>query len=96
MITVTPRAKQRLSELMRARTSEPGTSIRLEAAGPGSFGLVPDRLRPGDHVVEYEGLPVLLLSSELAERLAGWSMDYDDSRGGSEVMLRPGTRPSVS
>ncbi len=90
MITVTARAKERLKRSLSTLVAAPGTSLRLEAAGPGAFGLIPDTPRPGDQVIEQDGVTVLLIRPRLAEQLNGWSIDCAGSGTECELLM---TRP---
>ncbi len=90
MIAVTARARERLKRSLSTLVAAPGTSLRLEAAGPGAFGLIPDTPRPGDQVVEQDGVTVLLIRPQLAERLNGWSIDCPRSGPDCELLM---TRP---
>lgn len=78
MVTVTTRAKEVLAELRASASMEdPDIGLRLEAAASGGLGLLPDRERPGDQIVEYGGEKVLLVDDRLSETLAGAEIDCE-------------------
>jgi Fe-S cluster assembly iron-binding protein IscA len=76
MVRVTTRALEMLAELRAsANMDDPHIGLRLEAAASGGLGLLPDRERPGDQIVEYAGEKVLLVDDDLSEVLTGAQID---------------------
>lgn len=86
MVTVTTRAIEMLAEIRAsANMGDPDVGLRLEAADTGGLGLLPDRERPGDQIVEYAGEKVLLVDDRLSEALTGTLIDC--TRVGKETQL---------
>jgi len=86
MVTVTTRAIEMLAEIRAsANMGDPDVGLRLEAADTGGLGLLPDRERPGDQIVEYAGEKVLLVDDRLSEALTGTLLDC--KRVGKETQL---------
>jgi len=90
VIIVTDRAKEELKKALSDAEAEPGVGLRLDASAPGQFGLVPDRERGGDQVVEHEGTPVLYLSEELSSALDGATIDCRDTPEGQQLVISKG------
>ena len=90
MLTVTESAKQRLKELLLASTNDPDFGVRLVTKVPGQTGLVLDREGVGDAVVEYEGAKVLLVGPEVAQLVAGATLDTEDTPEGTKFVISKG------
>ena len=88
MLTVTESAKQILKETLTTNSDDPKTALRLSIKPPDEFGLVLGTEADGDQVVEHEGMKVLLLESELAEIVEGFTLDVQDTNGGSKLVMR--------
>jgi len=98
MVTVTTRAREALAELKAsANLDDPDIGLRLEAATSGRLGLLRDRERPGDQIVEYAGETILLVDNRLSEALTGAQIDCKTM--GKEMQLvigrRDGAEPPV-
>jgi len=88
MLTVTDSAKQYLKELLLANSNDPDVGIRLTVGTvPGQTGLVLDREGFGDDVVEHEGSKVLLVGPEVAELVAGATLDTEDTLDGTKLII---------
>jgi Fe-S cluster assembly iron-binding protein IscA len=87
MIAITERAKQELSKLLAEKVDWPGARLRLIDRGQGNLGLGIDIEAPGDHIVEYEGIKVLIVEPELAKNLQGITLDVDDTPEGAELVI---------
>ena len=87
MITITERAKQELSKLLAEKVDWPGARLRLMDRGQGKLGLGVDIEAPGDYIVEYEGIKVLIVEPELATSLKGVTLDVDDTPEGAQLVI---------
>ena len=88
MLTVTDSAKQHLKELLLDHTDDPDVGVRL-APGmePGRVAIVLDREGFGDDVVEHEGSKVLLVGPEVAQLIAGATLDTEDTHDGTKLVI---------
>ena len=67
MIVVTERAKQRIKEMLAAKTSNPDVGMRLVLKpNTGKFVLRFDKERERDQVVRYNGSSILLIDEIMA------------------------------
>jgi Fe-S cluster assembly iron-binding protein IscA len=87
MLTVTENAKQRLKELLLANTNDADFGVRLVLTAAGQTGLVLDREGFADDVVEYEGAKVLLMGPEVAQLVAGATLDTEDTPEGTKLVI---------
>ena len=87
MIGVTERAKQELKRILSAKVDNPQAGLRFISSGPDQFGLSIDIEMPGDQVVQHEGSKVLLVEHELATRLEGHILDFEDTPDGKNFVL---------
>jgi Fe-S cluster assembly iron-binding protein IscA len=85
MLTVTPTARTRLSEMLEGRPDHVAARI---VVGDGRMKLRPGTHRPGDEVLEHEGRAVLLLDEKIAERLEARTLDVRDTENGPKLRLR--------
>ena len=86
MVKVTARALDMLAEIKAsANIDVPDIGLRLEPATSGGLGLLLDRERAGDQIVEYAGEKVLLVEDQLAEALTGAEIDCEPV--GKEMQL---------
>ncbi len=87
MLTVTDDAKEYLKELLLDHTDDPDFGVRLALGASNKIGLVFDRETPDDYVVEHEGCKVLLVGDEVAEVVAGVTLDTEDSPDGRKLRI---------
>jgi Fe-S cluster assembly iron-binding protein IscA len=87
MVEVTTRAKERLRSTWQARVNKPGITLRLKRFAPGQLGVVADRRREGDQVVEHEGTTILLIDETLVDSLAGATIDCREYPEGSRLVI---------
>ena len=87
MIGITQRAKDELKRMLTDNTDNCQAGLRLIDRGEGKLGLGVDIEMPGDHVVEHEGLKVLLVNEQLAGLLSGITIDAEDTNEGTELVL---------
>ena len=86
MVRVTERALGMLAEIRASvNISDPDIGLRLEPATSGGLGLLLDRERPGDQIVEYAGEKILLVDDRLSEALTGAEIDCEPV--GKEMQL---------
>jgi Fe-S cluster assembly iron-binding protein IscA len=88
MLNVTDNAKKRLREQLENYTDDSEVGARLVIRSSDQLGLVTDKEKPGDQVVEYEGLKVLLLGKEAAPRVDGKTLDLQDTVSGQKLVIR--------
>jgi Fe-S cluster assembly iron-binding protein IscA len=87
MINITERAKEELIKILSKKVDWPGARLRLMSRSQGKLGLGIDIEAPGDHIVEYKGVKVLLVEPELAKNLQGVTLDVDDTPEGVELVI---------
>ncbi len=87
MVNVTERAKQELKRILTAAVDMPQARLRLLDRGQGKLGLGIDVEMPGDKLVDYDGLTVLVIGPEFASSLAGVTIDVDDTSDGVELVV---------
>ncbi len=87
MIHVTERARQELKRILSEKVDWPQARLRLLARDQGKLGLGIDIDAPGDRVVEYEGIKVLIVEPGLATNLKGVTLDVDDTPEGAELVI---------
>ena len=82
MLIVTLRAKEKLKEILRRQTTNSEVGIRVISGHsmPNHIDLVLDKEKRGDQVLESEeGIKVLLIQSNLATKLEGMALDYQET-----------------
>ncbi len=89
MVVVTDRAKEHLKGTVLSQLGQPGMTVRLTPTGPDRLGLVPDREKEGDQIVEHDGTTVLLIEQQLSEQLGDTVVDCTDTPAGVQLTLRP-------
>lgn len=97
MVTVTEHAKEELGRtLSSANVEDPELGLRLMFRAPGEFGLVLDKEKEGDHVVEHEGSKVLLVGEEISGLVGTVTIDCEETTQGSRLVIRrePPSAPS--
>lgn len=87
MINVTERAKRELKRLLSQKVDWSYARLRLMDRGEGILGLGIDIDLPGDHVVEYQGMKVLVIEPALAKKVKGITLDIDDTQDGLELII---------
>lgn len=88
MIKVTERAKQELKKTLSDNVDTPGAGLRLIARDGGQLGLGVDVENPNDdEVVEFEGSKVLMVEKTLADTLNEITLDVEDTKEGSRLVL---------
>lgn len=88
MVTVTERARERLKELLEARTEDTSVGLRLELTPSGEFAVFPDQERVDDQVVEHQGAAVLLVGQEIAQKVEDTTIDCDDAGASPRLLIR--------
>lgn len=94
IISITGRAAKHLKEVLAARAKSPDQCLRLVVAPGGQAGLVLDKPKEEDKVIEINGAPVLLLSLVLVPALKGTTLDYTDTAEGPQLTLAKERRPN--
>ena len=87
MINITDKAKKKLKRILEDSVDWPGARLRLIDRGQGKLGLGVDIEAPGDKVVQYDGLPVLIVAPNLAANLKKVTLDAEDTADGSELVI---------
>jgi len=87
MIDVTERAKKELKEILTQKVDHPEACLRLRTNEQGQLGLGIDIAMPGDEVVEYEGIKLLIVEKELAGSLENVAIDVEESDEGSQLVI---------
>ena len=87
MLAVTDDAKQRLKEQLETHTEDPEVGARLVVQTNGKYDLLADKETPGDQVVEYDGLKVLLVGKETASHVDGRTIDLQDTVHGQKLVI---------
>lgn len=88
MINVTDRARERLKEVRDSQVERVDATLRLGPTRQGELGVFPDTAKLGDQVVERDGAPVLLIAPDLALKLAGATIDYEQQGESARFTLR--------
>ena len=90
MLIVTPRAKEKLKEVLQKQTTDPEVAIRVTPnySMPNCLDLVLEKEKKGDQVVESEeGIKVLLIQFNLAQGLEGMVLDYKETLQGADFTI---------
>ena len=87
MLSVTEGACRELKRMLSEKVDWPVARLRLVDRGQGIIGLGIDIELSGDRVVEYDGIKVLVIESELANTLEGSTLDVDDTPVGAELVI---------
>ena len=88
MFEVTEAARRALKESLAEHAEHPAQVMRLGANARGAVGLTLDLPRPGDEIVEYGGVPVLLVGPELSGSLRGGTIDLKQTPSGPTLNIR--------
>ena len=91
MLTVTAKAKAKLEELLRDQQPERGMAVRISPSPEGNdLQLAWDRKGEEDQVVEGDqGETLLLVGSDVAPKVEGRVMDYQEPPQGSGFVFMP-------
>ncbi|MFC2021033.1 hypothetical protein ACFLU1_04490 [Chloroflexota bacterium] len=92
MIHITERAKEELKRLLSQKVEWPYARLRLIDRGQEDLGLGIDVEMPGDQVVEYQGIKILVIEHELAKKVKGITLDVENTADGPELVLDERTR----
>lgn len=90
---VTLRAVEHLREVLASRAEGADLCLRL-VAGPAGAGILIDRCRKEDRVVEIGGMPILHLHPLLEPFLRGATLDYVECPEGPTLTLVRGRNSS--
>ena len=97
MLEVTARAKEKLKEaLFEEQRADPEIIFRITPihSMPDRLGIALDKEKGGDQVVENEeGIKVLLIGYNLAQKLEGMILDYQKTPQGESFKIFK--RPSI-
>lgn len=86
MISVTDKAKNRISELLKEEGRTPAHNVRVSVRGGGCSGLMydldfDDKIDPADQVFEDKGVKILVDKKSLLY-LLGTTLDFSDGLNG--------------
>lgn len=87
IIRIRKSAARHLRRLLACRAQGPNQCLRLVPGPAGQAGLVLDRAREGDEVIEVDGAPVLLLDAALVPIVRGATLDCEATPEGSQLTL---------
>jgi Fe-S cluster assembly iron-binding protein IscA len=81
---VTTIAKDKLKEVIQAKTAESEVGYRIvpSTSRPNQLKMVLDKEKEGDQVVESDGAKILFLSPEVAPMMEGMVIDYQETPQG--------------
>ena len=87
-MTITEGARRALKAALAEHAEHAAQVMRLGANARGVVGLTLDVPRAGDEIVEWEGVPVLLIGPELQGALDGGTIDVKDTPAGPSLNIR--------
>jgi Fe-S cluster assembly iron-binding protein IscA len=87
VIGVTERAKEELKVILTDRVGDSEACLRLKANEEGKLGLGIDVEKPDDKSIEYEGVKLLVVEPELADRLENVAIDVVDTDEGKQFVI---------
>ncbi|MDA1349091.1 MAG: hypothetical protein O3A47_09540 [Chloroflexi bacterium] len=91
MVKVTDAAREELMRTLERTNLAQGKHLRLatppEWTGEGDFGIVIDEEKFGDLIIDSEGRPLLLVASDLAERISTSVFDFKATPQGKGFAL---------
>jgi Fe-S cluster assembly iron-binding protein IscA len=87
MIAVTARAARELKAVAQAELEGREQALRLVPDESGQLGLVVDRVKDGDQIVEHEGVRVLLVGAEVIDVVHGMVVDWEDTSEGPCLII---------
>jgi Fe-S cluster assembly iron-binding protein IscA len=87
MVNVTDNARQELKKILLDNVDMPQARLRLVNREEGELGLGIDIEMPGDELIEYQGMPILVVERDLADNLEGVTIDVDNTPEGAELVI---------
>jgi len=87
MIIITGKARQELGRILYSTVDIPQARLRLIDRGEEELGLGIDIEMPGDKLVMHNGLTILVIEHELAEKLKGITIDVENTLEGLKLVL---------
>jgi len=87
MVNVTDNARQELKKILLDNVDMPQARLRLVNRDEGELGLGIDIEMPGDELIEYQGMPILVVERDLADNLEGVTIDVDNTPEGAELVI---------
>jgi hypothetical protein len=84
--TLTVTARSALAGILRRVDAAPEVSVRLVSGGDG-YELLPDTVAADDVAYVHEGRTVLLVSSDVRDRLTGFVVDADENDDGVRLTI---------
>jgi len=94
MLMVTENAKQHLKRLLVTNTSDPNLGIRLRVGKGMKLVVLLDHKADDDYLIEYEGMKVLMVGSELFQLVDGAVLDTEKNNPGAGLVItKSGRQP---
>jgi len=87
MLNVTDSARAQLNAAT-AQMEASGQKLRLGPTREGKLAFYPDQAQDGDHVVEHDGVTVLVMGPDVAQALAGRTLDFEQRDEGPRFALK--------
>ena len=77
-LTITALAMLKLKEALQSKMAHPEQAFRITTSSskPSQLRMALDREGKGDHIIESEGIKILLISPDLVPTLEGMIIDY--------------------
>jgi Fe-S cluster assembly iron-binding protein IscA len=88
MFTVTEAAGAYLTQLLDKSTIADDAAVRIVPSTQGDLRLRLDTLRSDDTMFEHEGRTVLVIDTQIAQRLVESTLDVEDAEEGFKFVLR--------
>ncbi|MSQ11692.1 MAG: hypothetical protein EXR48_03215 [Dehalococcoidia bacterium] len=86
-LTVTDRAAVLLKQLLERRRGGPNQVLRVIVNATGKLVLALDTQRKGDHLISYQGDPLMVVAPKLQERLTTRRLDSVETQKGRSWLL---------
>jgi len=87
-ITISARAKAALKAAYFEHAAGTDQYFRLSFNNYGKLGFMLDWEKPGDYVVEYEGIKVLLVGTDVATLVEGAALELKETDEGPKVNVK--------
>lgn len=87
MLNVTDKAAATLKDTLDANSTEEAQVLRLSPSADG-FGLAMDEERDGDQVVTHADRKVLVVGEDVAQALAGATVDTVETPEGQRLVIQ--------